>query len=220
MRRLWTSLALGLSALVVGCSQPTPPAATDDAEQGSTEEGAGKLWVTAERLARHTCPSDTCGIVGQLMFREGVDPLEEKDGWVRVSKVYDASCQGGRSEYVDKGDARCVEANGIIDGKFAEWVRKQDLSAERPSDPAETASVDESLVAGSDDFGRYRASFAKIAAGLIASGRCSAQDFQEQGGFVKSVNQHRDEPVYFVYCGGMTLANKIYVNAETGATVE
>jgi hypothetical protein len=33
-----------------------------------------------------------------------------------------------------------------------------------------------------------------------------------------SVNR-QEEPIYFVYCGGMTQADKINVNAETG-TVE
>jgi len=36
------------------------------------------------------------------------------------------------------------------------------------------------------------------------------------GGWLKSVNQYRKEPVYFTYCGGITSANKVYMNAETG----
>ena len=33
---------------------------------------------------------------------------------------------------------------------------------------------------------------------------------------MKSAIKYRDEPVYFTYCGGMTISNRIYLNAETG----
>jgi hypothetical protein len=176
---------------------------------------SGKLWVTSERLQRHSCPSEKCGIVGQLFFREAATVLERKGEWARISKSYDASCSGGRSEYVDKGNAECSAANGIVDGKFAEWVRGEHLAANRPPDPAATAAEDEQLVAGSDDFGRYRRAFVTAARALIDDGRCTAGDFEENGGWMKSSN-HRDEPVYFTYCGGFTAANRIYLDAASG----
>ena len=153
--------------------------------------------------------------VGQLFFREGVTPFEEQGGWVRISEQYSASCEGGISEYVDEGNSACTEENGIVNGNFAEWVEKSYLSQTRPADPAETAAANETLVAQSDDFARYRTAFVSLAAQLISEGRCSEADFREQGGFMKSVNDYPDQPVYFTYCGGMTLANKVYVNAET-----
>ena len=192
-------------AAVADAAAPAEPAGSD----------AGKLWVTSERLQRHSCPSEKCGIVGQLFFREAATVLERKGGWARISKRYDASCSGGRSEYVDKGNAQCVAANGIVDGKLAEWVRAEHLSATRPPDPAKTAAADEKLVAGSDDFGRYRRAFVKAARTLIDDGRCSAGDFEENGGWMKSSN-HRDEPIYFMYCGGFTVANRIYLDASIG----
>lgn len=86
----------------------------------------------------------------------------------------------------------------------------------RPADPAASAAADETLVAQSDDFQRHRRAFAAAAAQLIADGRCTRQDFLEMGGWLKSVNEYRDQPVYFTYCGGMTNANKIYLDASTG----
>ena len=176
---------------------------------------AGKLWVTSERLQRHSCPSESCGIVGQLFFREAAIVLERRGGWARISKRYDASCSGGRSEYVDKGNAECSPANGIVDGKFAEWVKAEHLSATRPPDPAATAAEDEKLVKDSDDFGKYRRAFVTAARTLIGDGRCTAGDFEENGGWMKSSN-HRDEPIYFMYCGGFTAANRIYLDAASG----
>jgi hypothetical protein len=80
--------------------------------------------------------------------------------------------------------------------------------------------IDEKLLAQSDDFALYHAQFAGIASKLIAAGRCTEAEFQEQGGFTKSVTLHRTEPVYFVYCGGMSPNNKIYVNGDTGSVVQ
>ncbi|WP_419808593.1 hypothetical protein [Sphingomonas sp.] len=216
-------LAVAASLLTIGCDQspqPTAPAGVPTAVPmemaDATDPGdAGKSWVITQYADRHSCPSDTCGIVGRLFFREAATPLETKGDWVRVSKVYDASCENGRSQYVDKGNSSCTSENGITNGRFAEWVKANQLSKTRPPDPALSASADESIVADSDDFTQHRKAFAKVAAELIAAGRCTAQDFKEQGGWVKSTNQ-RDQPIYFAYCGGMTAASKIYMNAETG----
>lgn len=179
----------------------------------------GKLWVTSEYLDRHSCPKDSCGVVGRLSFREAATPLEERGNWVRVTKEYDGACEDGQSRYVDVGNKNCTSANGFRNGKFSEWVRKEHLSATRLADPADTATIDESLVAQSDDFARYRRQFTAIAAKLVAEGRCTSAEFEEQGGFVKSVTEHRNEPIYFIYCGGMTADNKLYVNAKTGEIV-
>lgn len=178
-------------------------------------EGDERLWVTSEWLNRRTCPSESCGVVGQLFFREGLTVREERDGWARITQTYDASCVGGRSEYVDTGNAACDDTNGIVDGQFAEWVSLEYLSENRPPDPAADASGIEELVAGSDDFARYRTAFAEAAQSLIAQRRCTERDFRDMGGWVKSTS-HSSQPIYFTYCGGATVANRLYLNAATG----
>ena len=105
-------------------------------------------------------------------------------------------------------------SNGIVEGKFAEWVAIANLSADRPADPAETAAASERAVAQSDDFLQYREAFVTAANTLIADGRCTASEIEEMGGWVKSFNE-RTRPIYFTYCGGMTTANRLYLNAET-----
>ena len=199
----------GQNGMAADAVAPAEPAS------GNGGNDAGRVWVTSERLQRHSCPSERCGIVGQLFFRESATVLERRGGWARISERYDAACSSGRSEYVDKGNAECVAANGIVDGKFAEWVKAEHLSAARPPDPAATAAADEKLVAGSDDFARYRRAFVIAARTLIEDGRCTAGDFEENGGWMKSSN-HRDEPIYFMYCGGFTVANRIYLDASSG----
>ena len=175
-----------------------------------------ETWVTVDRLNRRTCPNTSCGVVGRLFFREKATIYEEQDGWARISKYYPANCQYGKNMYVDSGNKKCNAQNGVgKDGKFAEWVSIKFLSSERPADPAEKASVDYTLVKGSDDFRIYKDAFLKAANDLIKTGRCRPNDFLDMGGWMKSTNQ-RTQPVYFTYCGGMRKQNKVYLNAETG----
>lgn len=172
-------------------------------------------WGTVDNLNRRTCPAPKCGVVGALKFREKATILEEKDGWVRITKYYDASCVNGISQYVDSGNKKCVSSNGINNGEFAEWVYAKYLSSTRPADPAANTPASYALVKGSDDFRIYKDAFDKAADQLITSGKCSAGDFREMGGWMKSSN-HRSKPIYFTYCGGMRSSNKVYLNAATG----
>lgn len=225
MRQAFAGL---LCTALISCSEPSPTApASSPAPQSASSPPSkepskpdahafDQFWVTTERLDRRTCPSKRCGVVGQLFFRESAHVYEKSKGWARITKPYDASCVAGRSEYVDRGQAACTEGNGIVDGIFAEWVEMKSLSTTRPADPAETAIADETLVAQSDDFALHRRAFAKAAAELIADRTCTREDFAEMGGWTKSVNQYRDRPVYFTYCGGMTVENKIYLDASNG----
>lgn len=205
------AIAICTVLVLAGCNQS---ADTGSEAEGLPEDGS-RMWVTSQYLDRHTCPSESCGIVGRLFFREAADVLEVDGDWARITDAYDASCSNGVSEYVDSGNANCATENGISDGQFAEWVRVADLATVRPANPAETAAEDERLVAQSDDFAQYRDAFTTAARTLIADGRCTAAEFEEMGGWVKSSND-RDRPVYFTYCGGMTTANRIYLNTETG----
>lgn len=174
-----------------------------------------QMWVATDRLNRRTCPSTECGVVGQLFFRESAVVIEQRDGWARISKFYDASCSGGRSAYVDKGNAACSPENGIVDGQFAEWVSMEHLVADRPQDPGAGSSGTAKLVSGSDDFRLHQAAFVKAAESLLASGQCVTQDFVEMGGFWKSTTNHASQPVYYTYCKGGQ--DRIYLNVQSGA---
>ena len=172
-----------------------------------------RLWVNADSLYRRTCPSKACGTVGKQFFRESVPALERRDGWVRITEPYDASCVGGISEYVDSGTAGCVPTNGIEDGKFSEWVMEQYLVSERPTDPAEGATGTAALVGKSDDYRVYKDAFVRAAEQLIHSGQCAAEDFRSWGGWIKSTN-HADQPVYFIRC---QVGGRLYLDAQSGA---
>jgi hypothetical protein len=70
-------------------------------------------------------------------------------------------------------------------------------------------------ITGSDDYKKHKNNFVKSTKQLVQSGKCSISEFKDIGGWVKS-EKYKKEPIYFTYCGGMKLSNKIYVNALTG----
>lgn len=193
-------------ALAVYCAllvaQPTVPAVAQE-----------KLWVNVDSIYRRTCPSKACGTVGKQFFRESVPVLERRDGWVRTTDYYDASCQGGVSDYVDSGPPDCLPTNGIKEGKFAEWMMEQFLVPVQPPNPSMRATGTAQLIGGSDDYRVYRDAFVRAAEALMQSGHCTAEDFRNWGGWVKS-SDFASQPVYFVRCvnGG-----RLYLDATTGA---
>jgi len=71
---------------------------------------------------------------------------------------------------------------------------------------------------GSDDHFIFADIFLSASIKLIAERNCTVDDFVEIGGWLKSTN-HPLQPIYFTYCGGMRLENKIYLNAATGELV-
>jgi len=104
----WVALASFVGCFVlIGVTGPSPETAMPELNGRSraAPEGDERLWVTSKRLNRRTCPSESCGVLGRLFFREGVTVHDKRDGWARITQTYDASCVGGRSEYVDTGNA-------------------------------------------------------------------------------------------------------------------
>ena len=49
---------------------------------------------------------------------------------------------------------------------------------------------------------------------LLKNETCVPEDFEELGGWVKSL-KYQEREVYFVYCGGRKLANKIYFDTQS-----
>lgn len=86
-----------------------------------------------------------------------------------------------------------------------------------PAYPALDISASYELVKGSDNYQEYKDVFARSARTLVSNGACDVSDFQNLGGWLKSIN-YRDKPVYFTYCRGMTLANRIYLDVSTEST--
>ena len=72
----------------------------------------------------------------------------------------------------------------------------------------------------SDDTDLYLAEFVAGSERLIARKTCSVADFQNSGGWVKATGENSSRPVYFTYCGGLTIKNRWYLNVKTGRTYQ
>ena len=107
-----------------------------------------------------------------------------------------------------------------LSGEVARWVYGKYLSTEKHQTETLTNLGDPifAAISSSDDFEAHQDVFVSASKTLINNGRCQLSDFQEVGGWVKSVINHKLEPVYFTYCGGMTNDNRIYLNVENGET--
>jgi len=172
-------------------------------------------WVTINKLNRRTCPSTSCGIIGQLEKKEQVTILEEKDDWARISIHYDAGCKNGFSLFVVEGNKKCSPENGIVDGMMAEWVSKQYVSGESPDIQSLVPLERYNLVKYSDDFELHKDIFAEVAQSLIDDGKCTYDDFNEVGGWISSPN-YSNKPIYFIYCGGTQIGNQIHLDVSNG----
>ncbi len=86
----------------------------------------------------------------------------------------------------------------------------------------QTNIVDDTMFYVSDDFQKYHYNTVKVTQQLIDAGKCSIEDLKEQGGWTKSVNRYKKQPIYFMYCKNVpgvvnyTLGDKIYANLKTG----
>jgi len=161
--------------------------------------GRPEMFVITERAPRHTCAREACGIVGELYKRTKVEIYETAGGWARISAPYDAGCVDERSQYVDTMNDQCNQLNGIVDGKFAEWIELDRLSADTPADPAAGKSGIAAAMAHSDDYSKYGARFEAAATKAIQSGICTLDQIEASDGWYTSPSYKGS--VYFMFCG-------------------
>ncbi|MCG9554750.1 SH3 domain-containing protein [Vibrio sp. Isolate31] len=135
------------------------------------------------------------GLITDYLYKgEKVEVLEKQGDWARISD-YIVLKEGGP--------------------KIAEWVAMSGLSNDEVviSDKENKEILDSYLVK-SDDLKLYQEKFRNSVAKLISEGECEPSDFEELGGWVKSV-RYSERDVYFIYCGGLSLENKIYLDVNT-----
>ncbi len=152
-------------------------------------------YVDADKLAIREA-TDKEAFVKRYLYRgEKVSLLEKKDGWGRVS-AYFVYEQGGP--------------------EVAEWINLDGLDEKAPViTPEERKKTIQNYIAGSDDLVQFEEIFLDKTNELLNDGSCSPADFEELGGWVKST-KYTSRDVYFIYCGGLKLADKIYLDVRTG----
>ncbi len=156
----------------------------------------GDYYVSANRLSVRLGSDTNASITNTLERKQKVQVFEIKNGWARVSKYYDGQIEGKS-------------------GQVARWVSAKYLSINKPQDNFSSNTPLEKAIEGSDNYVQYREKFITLSRKLIDQGRCSISDYKEMGGWSRSSN-YKSKPIYFIYCGGFSINNKVYMNAKTG----
>ncbi|MEZ9462203.1 SH3 domain-containing protein [Vibrio splendidus] len=135
------------------------------------------------------------GLITDYLYKgEKVEVLEKQGEWARISD-YIVLKEGGP--------------------QTAEWVSMSGLSNDEVIiSEKESLEILDSYLVKSDDLKLHKETFRNTVAELISDGECDPSDFEELGGWVKSV-KYSDRDVYFIYCGGLSLENKIYLDVNT-----
>ncbi|MEZ9050936.1 SH3 domain-containing protein [Vibrio sp. 10N.247.311.64] len=135
------------------------------------------------------------GLITDYLYKgEKVEVLEKQGEWARISD-YIVLKEGGP--------------------QTAEWVSMSGLSNDEVIiSEKESKEILDSYLVKSDDLKLHQEKFRNSVAKLIYEGECAPSDFEELGGWVKSV-KYSNRDVYFIYCGGLSLENKIYLDVNT-----
>lgn len=168
-------------------------------QEGDDVPLIGNYVVTSRKLNVRLAPNKNGVIANTLSKGQRVEVFEFKDGWARISRSYDGEAEG-------------------LTGTVARWVVEEDISTNfyPENKKVKTDSAIENAIKSSEDFSKYQSIFISASEKLIKSGKCNLGDFKEMGGWWRS-SSHNPKPIYFTYCGGMNINNRIYLNVVSGA---
>lgn len=108
----------------------------------------------------------------------------------------------------------CVRVPTCILSALTVWLWIAGQSSEGSRSQFSEPQI-ELLIQSSDDYAKHRSRFMEATEKLLRSGQCEPHDFSETGGWVKS-ETHKTRPVYFTFCGGASLQNRVYLDIESG----
>ncbi|WP_171748984.1 hypothetical protein [Vibrio sp. RE88] len=186
--------AAAAAALMEENKEPPPAPMKEEAPPPPKPE-VTDFYVSPPKLGIREYPRYDAFVESVAYRGDKLHILEKKDGWGRISPYY---------VYEEGGE------------EVAEWVPMEALLEVAPTitkeERVETVS---SYIEKSDDFKQYFEMFVKKTDQLLKEKTCEPEDFEETSGWVRSLTfEERD--VYFVYCGGLKQANKIYLDVQTG----
>ncbi len=151
-------------------------------------------YVNERRVAVRNAPNRDGLAVDTVYKGEKLEALETQGDWIRIT------------EYV-------VYQEG--DEEVAEWVNLSAVSDDPPViEEMERLEILDAYIHKSDDLKQHQTLFRTMTQQLLDDATCKPEDFEELGGWVRSVT-FEPRSVYFIYCGGLRQANKIYLDTES-----
>ncbi len=161
----------------------------------SKEEPITDYYVNVAKLGIREHPRYDAFVESVVYKGDKLHILEKKDGWGRISVYY---------VYEEGGE------------EVAEWVPMERLLEVPPTiTKEERVETISSYIESSDDFKQHFESFIWKTEELLRDKTCTPEDFEETKGWMRSVT-YSERDVYFVYCGGLKQANKIYLDVQAG----
>ncbi|MGR5133734.1 SH3 domain-containing protein [Vibrio alfacsensis] len=154
-----------------------------------------EYYVTERRINVYNQPNLQALVIDSLYKGEKVAVVEKANGWFRLSD-YILYEEGGE--------------------ETAEWVDSKGLSDSEPViKEQERLEILDGYLQKSDDLKAHLDVFRNKTQQLLDDQACFPSDFEELGGWVRSVT-YKQGNVYFIYCGGLEQENKIYLDVDTG----
>ncbi|MGR5408203.1 SH3 domain-containing protein [Vibrio sp. PNB22_8_1] len=154
-----------------------------------------EYYVTERRVNVYNQPNLQALVIDSLYKGEKVAVLEKANGWFRLSD-YILYEEGGE--------------------ETAEWVDSKGLSDSEPViKEQERLEILDAYLQKTDDLKAHLDVFRNKTQQLLDDQACVPSDFEELGGWVRSVT-YKQGNIYFIYCGGLEQENKIYLDVDTG----
>lgn len=175
----------------------TPLEIVEEEEEAPPKAPVTDYYVSPPKLGVREMPKFDAFVESVVYRGDKLHILEKRDGWGRISPYY---------VYEDGGP------------EVAEWVPMEALLEVAPTiTKEERIETISHYIENSDDFKQYFDVFIKTTDSLLKDGTCTPEDFEETQGWIRSVTFNEQE-AYFVYCGGLKQANKIYLDVHSGKT--
>jgi len=189
----------------------------------------GSFVVSTDTLNVRQAANTVGKIAERLHRNEKVEVFEVKDGWARISEYFSVDKQGQSAniarwvfathltpvlpaeQMVDEGDTIVAAMTSSDDPT----KRENTAVAEQPVQRIDVNSPIALAIKASEDLARYMCTFVSVSGKLIDAGECQLSDFEDIGGWWKSVD-HQPRPIYYTYCGGGNSNHRVFVNVSTG----
>jgi hypothetical protein len=189
----------------------------------------GDFVVTADTLNVRLAANTRGKVAGRLQQSDKIEVLEVRDGWARISAYYGVEV-GGQSQNVARwvfathlspalpAADKVEEGATIVEAMMSsdDLNGYQDTAdADQPVQRIDANSPIVAAIKASEDLAKYMGTFVSVSGKLIDAGECQLSDFEDIGGWWKSVD-HQPRPIYYTYCGGASNNHRVFVNVSTG----
>lgn len=189
----------------------------------------GVYVVSADTLNVRQAANTVGKIADRLHRNDKIEVYEVRDGWARISEFFSVDQQGqsvniarwvfaSHLSPVVPAEERVDEGDTIV----AAMMSSDDLT--KPRDTAAAAQPVQRIdanspialaIKASEDLAKYMGTFVSVSGKLVDAGECQLSDFEDIGGWWKSVD-HQPRPIYYTYCGGASNNHRVFVNVSTG----